>query len=343
MTDYAYEPAERRLLAVWGTGAGAVARPVARLHARIPADDGLHLAEALTGLSGATWRGYTDPQLLDIDPIAALAALRAPTLRRGGLLDRAAEPHLEYAHDVGRCLDVIGRGELTRAVVADVSDDLDALERALCGDLAGRAQQAVELTRLDASPLQIAAADRLLAAAPMGGPRLFTEVDPTAAAVAATHWLQAAVDVTIARTGLPDAAAVLAAAAPFGLVDTVAVEAVLKHTGDGAPPLAAVQCLVRPAVLAAQGMVVHDVGDPDADPLDEPRSTVLDPLRPARALLERLVRAIQACAFVHFGRVEGTDDGWLDAARRVFDAEVRAEAERRKERLLKGSVPASAR
>jgi hypothetical protein len=100
---------------------------------------------------------------------------------------------------------------------------------------------------------------------------------------------------------------------------------------------------VRAALLAARGMVVHEVGDPGAEPLDEPRFTVLDPLRPARALLERLVRAIQACAFVHFGRVAGEDDSWLDAARRVFDAEVRAKAERRRERLLKGSVPVAPR
>jgi hypothetical protein len=349
MTNYAYEPTERRLLAVWGTGAGAVARPVARLRPRSPAEDGLRLAKALTGLSVMTWRSYTDPQLLDIDPIAALAALRAPNRPRGGLVERSPEPHLEYAHEVGRRLDAIGGSEVTRAVVAEVADDLDALERALCGDLSGRAQQAVELTRLDASPLQIAAADRLLAEAPMGGPRLFTEVDPTAAAVAATHWLRAAVDVTIARTGLPGRHSVIAAAELYGLVDSVAVDVVLEHMDDGDPPLAAVQCLVRAAMLAARGMVVHQVGDPDGDPLDEPRFTVLDPLRPARSLLERLVRAIQACAFVYFAKVDAgaaepdADADRLAAARQVFDAEVRAEAERCKERLLRGAVSASAR
>jgi hypothetical protein len=349
MTNYAYEPGERRLLAVWGTGAGAVARPVARLHADTPAEDGLHLAKALTELSAATWRGYTDPQLLEIDPVAALAALRAPNRPGNGLVERADEPHLEIAHEVGRRLDAIGGSGVTRAVVGEVADDLDALERALCGDLSGRAQQAVELTRLDASPLQIAAADRLLAAVPMGSPRLFTEVDPTAAAVAATHWLRAAIDITIARTGLPDADALLAVAVPFGLADSVAVDVVLEHTRAGDPPLAAVQCLVRAAMLAARGMVVHDIGDPDADPLDEPRFTVLDPLRPARSLLERLVGAIQACAFVYFRQVDpgavepDSDLGRLEAARQVFDAAVRAEAERCKERLLQGAVSTSAR
>jgi hypothetical protein len=349
MTNYAYEPAERRLLAVWGTGAGAVARLVVRLDPRTPAEDGLGLAKALGTLSAATWRSYTDPQLLEVRPGAALAALRAPNLPRGNLLERVAEPHVERAHEVGRRLADIGSAAVTRAVVAEVGADLAGLEQALRGDLSGRAQQAVELSRLDVSPLQIAAADRLLAEVPLGGRRLFTEVDPTAAAVAATHWLLAAVDVTLARTGLRDAEEVLAAAARFGLDDTVAVEVVLDHTGAGDPPLAAVLCLVRSAMLAARGMVVHDVGDPTADPRGEPRFTVLDPLRPARSLLEHLVRAIQMSALVHLEKVDagavdpGADIERLDAARRVFEAEVRVEAERRKGRLLEGGVSAPAR
>jgi hypothetical protein len=260
-----------------------------------------------------------------------------------------AEPHVERAHEVGRRLADIGSAAVTRAVVAEVGADLAGLEQALRGDLSGRAQQAVELSRLDVSPLQIAAADRLLAEVPLGGRRLFTEVDPTAAAVAATHWLLAAVDVTLARTGLRDAEEVLAAAARFGLDDTVAVEVVLDHTGAGDPPLAAVLCLVRSAMLAARGMVVHDVGDPTADPRGEPRFTVLDPLRPARSLLEHLVRAIQMSALVHLEKVDagavdpGADIERLDAARRVFEAEVRVEAERRKGRLLEGGVSAPAR
>jgi hypothetical protein len=266
MTNYAYEPGECRLLAVWGTGAGAVAHPVARLHPRTSPQDGLRLAKALSTLSLATWRSYTDPHLLDVLPDAALVALRAPNLPSGNLLERVAEPHVECAHEVGRRLDDIGSAGVTRAVVIEVAEDLAAVERALCGDLSGRAQQAVELSRLDVSPLQIAAADRLLAEVPMGGERLFTEVDPTAAAVAATHWLLAAVDVTRARSGLLSAEAVLAAAARFGLDDTVAVEGVLEHTGAGDPPLTAVQCLVRSALLAARGMVVHEIRDPTADP-----------------------------------------------------------------------------
>jgi hypothetical protein len=349
MTNYAYEPADRRLLATWGTGVGDVAHVVARLHARTPPEDGLRLARALSWLSAGTWRSYSDPHLFDILPEEALAALREPNRPEGSVLKRSAEPHVEYAHEVGRRLVAIGSAGVTRAVVTEVAEDLAALENALLGDLSGRARQAVELSRLDVSPLQVVAADRLLAEVPLGGERLFTEVDPTAAAVAATHWLRATIDITLARTGLDGHAEVLAAASTFGLEDGVAAQVVLDLLDGGDAPLVAVQCLVRSAMLAARGMVVLGRDDPTGDPDDEARFTVLDPLRPARGLLERLVQTIQSCAFVYLERVDpgsvarDADLARLNAAREVFDRDVRAEAERHEDRLLKGSQPTPAR
>jgi hypothetical protein len=41
-----------------------------------------------------------------------------------------------------------------------------------CGDLSGRPVQAVLLDRVDASPVQVQAADRLLAEHPLGTPPL---------------------------------------------------------------------------------------------------------------------------------------------------------------------------
>jgi hypothetical protein len=67
--------------------------------------------------------------------------------------------------------------------------EIAAIERAELGDLSGRAAQAVLLTRQDASPVQVAAADTL-AGSLLGGDQLLT-LDPTAACGAAAHWLYA--------------------------------------------------------------------------------------------------------------------------------------------------------
>jgi hypothetical protein len=187
---------------------------------------------------------------------------------------------------------------VTRAVIDDVAEELDGVERALRGgDLTGRARQAVERSRLDVSPVQIVAADRLLHQVPMGSERLFTEVEPTAAAVAAAHWLQSAVDVTLEVTGWEDAAAVLEAADAIESFDVTTTQVVLDLLRLGNPPIAAVQCLVRTAMLAARGMILHGSPEPADDPLDEaasPCSTRRDrpvpcsnaspaPSRPARS------------------------------------------------------------
>ncbi|WP_329485160.1 hypothetical protein OG618_00995 [Kitasatospora sp. NBC_01246] len=77
------------------------------------------------------------------------------------------------------------------------------MENAELGDLTGRARQAVRLGREGASPVQVAAADRILEQDPFGPAALFTGIDPTAAAVAAAHWLAAAAEVTAEATGHP--------------------------------------------------------------------------------------------------------------------------------------------
>jgi hypothetical protein len=120
-----------------------------------------------------------------------LPALRQPHLPEGGTLIQSYIPVEEAAHRAGRALHAFGDAALTDRVADDVGAELAAIERAERGDLSGRARQAVHLTRADASPVQVAAADALLREDPLGSSRLF-EVDPTAAAVAAAHWLQAA-------------------------------------------------------------------------------------------------------------------------------------------------------
>ncbi len=342
MTTYAYDTSATTLLAVWDTGLGATARSVARLHARTPQRHGLRLAQALTGLSTAAWTSYSDLGLVeigyvDLDPPAVLAALRRPHLPRDGLLYREGDAALECAHGVGRELVAVGSAGVTRAVVAEVTDELAAVDGATRGDLSGRARQAVALTRLDASPLQVAAADRLLHEVPMGSERLFTEVEPTAAAVAAAHWLQAAVDVTLDASGGTDPLEVLAKVADGEGFDLLGPGVVLNLMRLGNPPLATVQNLVRSAMLAAKGMILH--GDPQpcaGDPDGESRFTVLDPQSPARSLLECLTRAVQICAvvFAEHCTVDEQQGDRVELARDLFDEAVRAEADRTAARLL---------
>jgi hypothetical protein len=68
---------------------------------------------------------------------------------------------------------------------------------------------------------------------------------------------------------------------------------------------------------------------------------VLDPARPARSLLERLTRAIQTCSLVHTEHLDPAvletrpETDRMEAARQVFDSQVRVEAERSADRLLR--------
>jgi hypothetical protein len=104
VTTYAYDQSATQLLAVWETGVGAVARRVARLHARTPERVGVHLAKALSNLSDTAWLRYADPGLVDAEPAAVIRALRSPHQPRAGLLYREGDPLLECANEAGRRL-----------------------------------------------------------------------------------------------------------------------------------------------------------------------------------------------------------------------------------------------
>ncbi len=199
---------------------------------------------------------------------------------------------------------------------------------------------AYPVTRLPAPPAQIAAADRLLHAVPMGNERLVTDVEPTAACVAALHWTAAAVDVTLAAVGGGDPAEVLEEAAAAEDVDVLAATAVLGMLRAGNPPLAVVQDLVSSAVLVGNGMVLDDDEFSPADPGHGPRTTLLHPSSPARALLDLLTGVVRACFTAYSeacdpAQVDGDGD-WIDLTRERFDHAVREEADRRSDRLLQG-------
>jgi hypothetical protein len=344
MTTYAYDASTGQLVAVWDTGIGATLHPVARLNAATPQTVGLQLAYALTHMSDVAWLSYSSPKVIDIPVAAVRGAMRRPNVPRAGLLRVDEHPVVECAHAVGRILQKVGSAGASRAVTADVEDEIAAVGNADRGDLAGRAQQAVMLTRLVPSPEQISVADRLLHDAPMGSPRLYTDVDSAAASVAALHWFLAAVTVvvTLAETTGEEA---LEQAEHVQQFDPAVPRAVLRlaTSDDGdCSPLGIVCDLLQAAVLASHGLVWADRRSVP----EEPRFTVLDPKRPARCLLNGLIGGLQALGALHATYLDtdeepGCDEvEWLALARKHFDAAVRAEAAARApERLAEVKRP----
>ncbi|MFB7949547.1 hypothetical protein ACFC6L_32090 [Kitasatospora phosalacinea] len=252
---------------------------------------------------------------------------------------------VESAHRIGRALHALDNEALAKAVLAEAALELAAVENAELGDLTHRAQQAVLLSREDASPVQVAAADRLLEQDPFGPDALFSAVDPTAAAVAAAHWLAAAAEVAAEATGEPLPQVVLEAdnieALPHGTPTLV-----LGLIEDGATPHEAVTTLVRHAMHITDGLLLDPVAlrdqledfeetvaeqtgedDPDLDDVAV-RLTPLDPRRPARDLLEDLLAGIHGCWLLHSESGEDDEDEDLGEAE-DWDDEQAAEHQRR--------------
>jgi hypothetical protein len=335
MTTYAYDTSTHHLVAVWEMGIGASARTVASLNARTSETVGLELADALTRMSSSVWLTYISPELVDLSVVAARRALRRPNLPHDGLLRVDEHPVVESAHRVGRELREVGSAGVSRAVIADVEQEMAAVEDAGRGELTSRARRAVVHTRVVPSPAQIAVADRLLHEVPMGSSRLFTEVEPSAAGIAAIHWFLAAVAVVARHADLSEAAA-LDEAEGVQYFDPTAPRAVLRIvTSDDLDrtPLTIGRNMLQAAVLQSQGVVLAP-HDPERD---EPYFTVLDPSRPARCLLDGLVGAIQALGALYATYLDSGGE-WSEC----FDEAVRAEASARTaERMAELVAPRS--
>ena len=247
-------------------------------------------------------------------------------------------PVEDAAHRAGRALHQLGDPALTQQIVADVQDELAAVEHAERGDLSGRARQAVCLTRADASPLQVAAADDLFREQPTGSQKFFTEIDPTAAAVAAAHWLQAAADVA-ADAAECDPTDVVREADD---IEALAVETpthVLERLEAGETPREVVLDLIRTAMTVAEGRIadpealpelIEDSiawsaqsrpGEEDALAAGQPRITLLDPARPAHDLLEDLLDGIRACHLL-YSSYSDDDDEDDDMDKDLDEAEI---------------------
>ncbi|WP_322755924.1 hypothetical protein [Frankia sp. Cas3] len=261
-----------------------------------------------------------------------LTAIRQPHLPCNGTLLQSYVVVHEAAHRVGRALHAIGDSELTSRVAADIHAELDAIEQAERGDLSGRARQAIALTRADASPVQVAAADAILADAPFGDARLFTDVDPAAAAVAAAHWLHAAAAVTAKRTGLDPTQIVVEA----DNIEALAHESptiALERMEAGETPCDVVLGLIADCMAVAEGEIpdldalLAEVEDAHAraEAFDEQtedlrqalmprRLTPLNPARPATDLLEDLLSGIHGCWLLYREYADTPDPDPADTA-----------------------------
>lgn len=382
MSRYAVDEERRALLVCWGTGGGDVARTVAVAAPGIMDARMLHLARMLSDLSAALWRTYTHPpsaaesvevntegwrRQTERDLFARVPeALVNPNLPERGTIVQCYSPVEEGAHRVGRALHAIGDGHITERVAAEVDEEIAAVESAELGELSGRAHQAVMLSRADASPVQVAAAHQLLQDNPFGGTELFTEVDPAAAAIAAAHWLQAASGIASEASGI-EATGVVVEADNIAALPYETPTAVLEAMADGATAYTVITCLIGDAMAAAEGAIpnleslpgkiqqVQDTarrsGSSDsrlyAELLASIRTTPLDPLRPARDLLEDLLSGIEGCWLLFrdcaedpdgtddlgdFGNID--DDHIDDALHFGFCELLRNDAEATRDRLL---------
>ncbi|MFI1994964.1 hypothetical protein [Actinoplanes sp. NPDC020271] len=318
----------------------------------------------MSALSESLWRCYTHPASAAASTesntegwrrqqtregfATVTEAIRSPHLvDEAGYLTVEYDPVQETAHRVGRALHAIGDQALTDAVVTDVEAEIGAVENAELGDLTGRAAQAVVLSRTDASPSQVAAADAVLDKDPLGGSELFRELEPTAAAIAAAHWLKAAADVTSDLSGIP-AEQVVAAADDIEALPYRTPTAVLGLYPFADSPRSIIVEMISDAMLIAEGLAPADLdlapGDEEADDEDEPvRLTLLDPSRPARDLLEDLLIGIHACRLLYAEYTDADDltdedddieDDRRDEIDEAFRVAVRARAVQDRGRLL---------
>jgi hypothetical protein len=359
VTGYAVDVDGSTLIRTWPTGRGQRAAVISVLPVEVGLERSLALAAELSGLSAALWRCYTHPasaaesmeegsegrrrqQERDSFGVVVGNVLSPELPNEEGALVVGYDPVQEYAHRVGRALLAVGDPGLREAVRAEVEAELEAVEMAERGDLTGRAVQAVVLSRAGASPVQVSAASAVLHDDPLGGRVLLEAFDPTAASVAAAHYLKAAVDAVANVSGI-DASGVLPTADDYEAVPFEAPAEVLSLLGFSQTVYPVVVGMVADAMLVAEG-VVSDLGailiQQEEQEADEPedddeatpvRVTLLDPSRPALDLLEDLLSAIRGCRLLYEQYVEGEDAADVDAR---FCADVRAEAERQAKRLM---------
>jgi hypothetical protein len=337
MTRYAVDRKANSLVAVWGTGRGDVTETVLPSTAAQP-DALLVLADRMTKLSEQLWRCYVFPSSAyksvepntegwrqqrsrhafeRVVPTVEAREERAK-MRATGLMHVSYNAVERAAELVAEALLDIEDDAVAPTIIAELREELIAVERAELGDLSGRAQQAVLLSRIEASPVQIQAADQLLREDPLGSIELFTQLEPTAAAVAAAHWLYAAANVASEVSGT-HVTEVLTEADNIEAIQTRIPNEMLEFLDLGVSAHKVIAELVHEALLAAQGEIAH-IGELEAaiaevneqaeeyresDPelyqelRGEIRISLLDPRRPSLDLLEDLLSGIYGCSLIY--------------------------------------------
>lgn len=344
MTSYAHHPATSSIVATWPTGAGSVAEEVAVLPEGCDAAVARAISLEMDRLSVQLWRPYGIGDTLPPDAVRLVDILRRPNLPVGTLVRIADDPLDEHAHRLGRLFaDLDDGGECREAVAREIGRECVAVGDAMVGELTGRAQQAVTIVRAVPDPGQLARAHALLHEVPLGPERLFTEVGPVMAAIAAFEWLCSALKVAHRRGGYGYVEEVLANARAVTDRDLRVATGLLRHPTVDSSVL--VHRFLNAAQLAAAGMVLAEpVGElalglqgavvaDDAGKEIEMTATVLDPAEPGASLLAGILSGIQACYDLYLddtAAAEITDDDprltgshWEEGIRRRFCDEVR--------------------
>lgn len=325
MTRYAVDLDRGYLVRVLSAPVGETVSDVARLEAMSDDQSGHEVAVALTELSSALWRSYTDPASAAMDDLA----LNSEGERREGERDAFGDVlralrnpnHVDFqsyirteeaAHSLGRVLQQIASTGFADVVAQEVEEEIRAVERAESGDLTGRAAQAVLLTRAAASPTQVAAALRLLDSDPFGPRALREQVDPTSASVASALWLLASAQVASQLSGTSPQSVLLEADDIEALPIETPTE-VLGRLTRGDDPYEVVGDLIRVAMAVADGHAIAPQQEPAMFPLHDTdsdgrvRLTFLDPRRPAPELLEDLLAGIHG-AFLVWAEYDDSGD-----------------------------------
>jgi hypothetical protein len=329
---YALHAESREILVVWPASTGSYAETVVTLAESVSDRQAAVLCAELSRLSQALWDTYARPASAAEDEMEqaqreeereqfeyVVDALREPNQPdEFGLMVVSGSPVEESAHRLGRVLQFMADPMLIDAVVDEARAELDAVARAELGDLSGRAIQAMTLDRLDVSPIQVAAADDMMQADPLDAGLLSAPIDPAAACVAAAHWLGAAAVVAAAAAGNTPAGVFVEADGIQAVSVPVPTGVVTEIEDEGLSPRQVVLDLLRVAVAAADGEVADlpavlaerarlvemvqrlPVEQRDEILASEPvRTTLLDPRRPARDLLEHLLDGIASCQLLY--------------------------------------------
>lgn len=303
---------------------------VSTVHVVRPGVD-VELVENLTAdlddWSGCLWADDHDiPDLYEdvtfgdwLDRIGprAHAAIRDPYVRQAdGTIGHSYSMVVEYAHSVGRCLLALGDDAIAAAIDHEVADELAAARAAYEGRFDQRSFQGTKRTTVDVDPSQVLSAHRVLLENPAAHAIDLSLVNPTSACVAAAHWLFCAASVAGEVLGTSQAE-VIHAADYLEALEVVAPLAVLEGRAAGISAAELVVGMVDGARW--QSLTTSPL------PLTE---TPLDPRRPGRDLLGRLISAIDSCYMVaaetlagesdHLPDIDVTEEAWVSA----FNAEL---------------------